>query len=398
MVSLVLLCLSANAQAARSPTTPRPVHRQLTKPAKGRQTSAVKLSPMPYVGDSENRILSNNPLESRALANLGQSAGFNLWRINVYFQLPSDTDSHNNIPTDPQQLCNAAEALVGAGIRNLMLTFMPTANTGYPQSQTDLDDLNKAIDVYLGVLYGTAPLVGCADRPDGQPALNLMVQPGNEMNIDTFCQPQNDDDHLACAQMAVLMQASVYTFIKGLEMTKFGAPITVIGASVASHHTPYLYLSQYQHKMAVLTHCVCMDVFDFHPYAQWGSCDQMSGFNMYKGLMVNGRATFGKIFGSSKLPIFYGEWAVQTQESTSEGYQGTEPWNCQVVPENQQLAIWTPAIAAAEQQHVLGVVTEHLCDERRLDIGFQSGLWNYRCDRAKPGQPAISQLIRSAHL
>jgi hypothetical protein len=351
-------------------------------------------------------LLSSDPGQSQNVAKLGKTAGFDFWRLNVYYQLSRDKADHHVGPTDPAQLCNAGRALVGAGIKNLMLTFMPTDHYGYPQllngvdgqGQTDLDELNSFIDQDLAVLFGTAPNLGCADGPDGQPALNLWIQSGNEMNISTFCQPQNDDDHLACAQIAALMQASVYSFIKGTEATKFGVNITVVGASVASHHTPWLYLQQYKHKQDVLTHCVCMDVFDFHPYAQWGSCDQLSGVNMYKALLVNGRATFGKPFGGPKLPILYGEWAVQTLMLTSQGYLNYESPSCQVVNENRQIEAWQQVVPAVQQQQVVGLVNEHLCDEQDLLTGFQSGLWTFDCQRPKQTEPAIVQLIRSAHV
>lgn len=399
-VLLVALCFSESAGAMTTPDQSKTVkHHHVTKP---KRLAAPTGAPMLYVGASENQILSDDQDKSFKVALLAQAMGENLVRINIKFHVSDPLEANENVdpslylPTTSElnELCNAAKSLVGVGIRNLMLTFLPTDNRGYPQSQSALNQLNKIIDTYLAELYGPT---GCADT-NGQPALSLLVQAGNEMNIETFCQPQNDGDHLFCAQVAAIMQASVYTFIKSIEVTTYGVPITVVGASVASHHTPWLYLSQYQHKMAVLTHCVCMDVFDFHPYAQWGSCDQMSGFKMYKTLLANGRRTFGKGFATNALPFGYFEWAVQTQESNAEGYQGDEQPNCLVVPETQTVPIWADAIGYSEQQHSMAFVSEHVCDEQYLATGFQSALVNYTCDRRKPGFTAISKLLQAAHV
>lgn len=405
LVLLASVCFGSTAMASNRSQGSAAVQHQLVK-KKVRQTAAAKLALLPYFGVSENMILADDPQQSRNVANLGKAAGFDFWRLNDYYQLSRDMAEHNISPTQPAQLCNAARALVGAGIKNLMLTFMPTDHYGYPQllngaigqGQADLDELNGFIDQNLDVLFGVAPNLGCARTADGQPALTLWVQAGNEMNIGTFCQPQNDSDHRACAQIAVLMQASVYNFIKGTETPKFGVNITVVGASVASHHTPWVYLQEYQHKQAILTHCVCMDVFDFHPYAQWGSCDQLSGVNMYKALLVNGRAAFGKMFGGPKLPIIYGEWAVQTLMLTSQGYLNYESPSCQVVNENRQIEAWQQVVPAVQQQQVVGLINEHLCDEQDLLTGFQSGLWTFGCQRPKQTESAIAQLIRSAHV
>ena len=392
MVLLVAVCFSSIAGAMTAPDRFQAQGRHQSP--KTHKAVPDKVLPMQYMGVSENNILT----QSLKLAGLAKAMGVNLVRVNIKFQLSDPLESDSSVdpstympsPDDLQQLCNAAKALVNINIKNLMLTFMPTLNTGYPQSPTALDELNNIIDSYLAELYGPT---GCANA-SGVHMLSLMLQPGNEMNIDTFCQPQNDSDHRFCAQVAAVMQASVYDFVKKSEVPKYGLPITVVGASVASHHTPYLYLSEYQHKMNVLTHCSagCMDVFDFHPYALWGSCDQMSGFKMYPNLMSAVSQVFGK-----PIPILYGEWAVQTKESNTEGYLNTEPWNCLVVPEDQLASVWTSAIGYAGQQQVLGLVNEHICDEQRLDNGFQSGLMNWTCDRRKLGFAAISQMIQSAH-
>ena len=401
LVLLASVCLGSTAMASnRSPGSAAVQHQPAKK--KVRKTTTAKAAPLPYFGVSENMIVSGDPQQSQNVAKLGQAAGFNFWRINDYYQLSDPNETHSDVnpavylhtAAELQALCNAAQALVGAGIKTLMLTYMPPNNVGFPQSPIAQRELREIIDGDLGMFYGVAPNRGCADGPDGQPALNLMVQPGNEMNISTFCQPQNDSDHRACAQIAAIMQASVYSFIKDTEMPKFAVNITVVGASVASHHSPWLYLRQYQHKMSLLTRCVCMDVFDFHPYAQWGSCNQLSGVNVYKGLLLNVQAALG----TSKLPIIYGEWAVQTLMLNSQGYLNYEPSSCQVVNENQQLSTWQQVIPAVQSQPVLGIVTELLCDEPDLLRGFQSGLYTYGCQRPKQTEPAIAQLIRSAHV
>jgi hypothetical protein len=397
---MAVLCCVSRAAAA-------PPDHEAAKSAHVSKGAPVKLALIPDIGFSENAILSADPARSLQIAALGKAANANFWRMNIYFQSPSDTSAHNIVPTYHGWFCNAVKALASVGIPHLMLTFMPTVNTGYPntlnglsanngQGQKELDYLNQVIDSFLVDVYGQAPLAACGLSTDGKLIMDVMVQAGNEMNIDTFCSPQNDDDHLACAQIAAYMQASVYTFIKKTEVPKFGVPIPVIGASVASHHTPFLYLSQYRHKLSVLTHCVCMDGFDFHQYAQWGSCDQMSGFKMYPKLVTAGRATFGKIFGTARLPIGDYEWGLQTQESTEEGYLWAEPASCQVIPESQQSAVWTQAIGYAQQQHLQAFVSMLLLDEQDMLHGFQSGLWNYKGDRAKPGAAAISQLILNA--
>lgn len=394
-VLLASLCFGQSAGAVRPSGSP---HDGRSKTAK----TKIKVGPVvkkAFIGVSENDILSEDPDKSMGVAQLGTA--FNQWRLNRYFQFPSDTNVYKNTPTDREWLCNGVRSLVAAGIKTLVLTYMPTVNTGYPidldpKSNEQRSYVNIVIDGDLDALYGSAPNLGCARGPDGQALLAIWIQPGNEMNIDTFCQPQNDADHRACAQAAVLLQASVYTFIKGTEQAKYGLPITVVGASVASHHTPWVYLQQYQRKMMVLTRCICMDVFDFHPYAQWGSCDQTSGVNMYKPLLANGRATFGKIFGGGRLQIWYGEWAVQTQESTTEGYINYEPASCQMVYENQQLDVWTTILSiVAKQPLVIGIVTEHVCDEQDMLYGFQSGLWTYGCKRQKPGAAAILKVAQS---
>jgi hypothetical protein len=398
LVLLASVCLGSSAMAADRSQAPAAAQHQTVK-KKVRKTADAKPELLSYFGVSENMILSGNAQQSQNVANLGKNTGFNFWRVNDYFHLPGAPDNPNNSLMDPVQLCNAAKALVGAGIKTLMLTYMPTSNLGYPQTDSDQVAVHTFMDRDFGVLYGVGPDVGCADGDDGKPALQVMVQLGNEMNISTFCQPQTDTDHLACARLTVAMQTSLYGFIKGEEEPKFGVSIKVVGASLASHHTPWPFLQQYKHQMQVTaSQCVCMDIYDYHAYAQWGSCVQPSGVNMYKALVVNGRSVFGKVFGTSKLPIIYGEWAIQTLMLNSQGYFNYEPLNCQVVNENQQLTAWQQVIPVVQSQPVLGIVTELLCDEQDLLKGFQSGLYTYGCQRPKQTEPAIAQLIHNARV
>ena len=388
-----MVCVDPSAIASNRSQGSATAQHQIIK-KKVRKTADAKPALLPYFGVSENMILSDSSQQSQNVANLGKNAGFNLWRINDYFHIPGAPDNTNFAPMNPIQLCNAAKALVGADITTLMLTYMPTSNLGYPQTDADQIAVHGFMDRDFGVLFGVAPNVGCADGVDGKPALQVMVQLGNEMNISTFCQPQTDTDHQACARLTLAMQTSLYGFIKATEEPKFGAPITVVGASLASHHTPWPFLQQYKHQMQVTANqCVCMDVFDFHAYAQWGSCVQTSGVNMYKALVVNMRSVFGK-----KLPLLYGEWAIQTLMLNSQGYLNYEPGNCQIVNENQQLTAWQQVIQVVQSQPVLGIVAELLCDEQDLLKGFQSGLYTYGCQRPKQTEPAIAQLIQNARV
>ena len=282
-----------------------------------------------------------------------------------------------------------------------MVDVRPQASN-WPQTSNDQESLiGYALTLYQQLENPKANADGNIGCVSGKP-LNIFMELGNEVNIGpTFCTQQDDAVHKDCAARYIQEQAYFYPRIKNMAAS-FGTDVTVVGCSLASHHTPFLF--NLAVKAAIKAYHLkgpYWDICDYHPYAQLGSQDPLSGINQYPQLVSSISDTYGK-----SGPILYGETAVETNNTpTDMGYFDPAPYGALVFPEDQQASVEASLIGMAKSQaNVIGFGNFHLIDECSLKSGFQSGM--YYCNLTpsdtnpavpKSSQPAFLQATLSAY-
>jgi hypothetical protein len=222
---------------------------------------------------------------------------------------------------------------------------------------------------------------------------------GNEPNSSAYWQPQFDaggGDAAAKSYEALL--AATYDGIKAARPTA-----TVIGGALDSHgndvtsHSPATFIRDLglAYRASGRT-APLMDVFDEHVYADTSALPPSmphTGSTIAEGDYARLVALLGKAFDGtaqrgSKLPIFYGEYGVETSVPADKArfYTGAETQK--TVDEPMQARYYAEAFRLALcQPNVIGIMVFHVVDETALGT-WQSGPF-YADGTPKTSVPAI---------
>jgi hypothetical protein len=227
---------------------------------------------------------------------------------------------------------------------------------------------------------------------------------GNEPNSNVYWQPQFDaagGDAAATSYMQLL--AATYDGIKAARPTA-----TVIGGALDPHgsddpsgarqsHSPTTFIRDLglAYRASGRT-APLMDVFDEHVYADTSALPPSmphTGTTIAEGDYARLVALLGKAFDGtaqrgSKLPIFYGEYGVETSVPADKAhlYAGSETQK--TVDEATQARYYAEAFRLALcQPNVIGIMVFHVVDETALGA-WQSGPF-YSDGTPKSSVPAI---------
>jgi hypothetical protein len=222
---------------------------------------------------------------------------------------------------------------------------------------------------------------------------------GNEPNSSVYWQPQFDaagGDAAAKSYEALL--AATYDGIKAARPT-----VTVIGGALDSHgndvtsHSPTTFIRDLglAYRASGRTAPI-MDVFDEHVYADTSELPPSmphTGTTIAEGDYARLVALLGKAFDGtaqrgSKLPIFYGEYGVDTTIPADKAHLYTGSETQKTVDEATQGRYYAEAFRLALcQPNVIGIMVFHVVDETGLGA-WQSGPF-YADGTPKSSVPAI---------
>lgn len=222
---------------------------------------------------------------------------------------------------------------------------------------------------------------------------------GNEPNSSVYWQPQFDAaGGDAAAKSYEVLLAATYDGIKAARPTA-----TVIGGALDSHgndvtsHSPTTFIRDLglAYRASGRTAPI-MDVFDEHVYADTSALPPSmphTGSTIAEGDYAKLVALLGKAFNGtaqrgSTLPIFYGEYGVETAIPADKAhlYAGSETQK--TVDEATQARYYAEAFRLALcQPNVIGIMVFHVVDESALGA-WQSGPF-YADGTPKSSLPAI---------
>jgi hypothetical protein len=232
---------------------------------------------------------------------------------------------------------------------------------------------------------------------------------GNEPNSGAYWMPQFDAGGDAAATAYFQLLAASYDAIKA---TRPG--VTIVGGALAQRgnddpagrqsHSPTTFIRDLglAYRASGRTAPI-MDVWDQHIYPDTSALPPSmphAGSTIAEGDYTKLVALLGKAFDGtaqkgSTLPIFYGEFGVETAIPAAKAgaYSGTE--NTKVVDEATQAAYYAEAFRLAYcQPNVIGIMVFHTIDEAALGA-WQSGPY-YADGTPKSSLPAIRDAAHAA--
>ncbi len=235
---------------------------------------------------------------------------------------------------------------------------------------------------------------------------------GNEPNLNRFWMPQfgpAGENWAASSYLALLVRC--YDELKNVSPA-----IQVIGVAVSPRgndrpdgirptHSPTSFITDlgsfYRQSGRTLP---IMDSFGIHPYQDNSSTPPSFGHPLNSTIAIAdydklvkllGQAFDGTAQPGSTLPIFYGEFGVETIIPTEKSalYTGVEPASVRPVDNATQAAYYREALAMAFcQPNVKTFLFFHAVDESNLDR-WQSGTY-YVDGTPKPSMAAVAQATR----
>ena len=282
--------------------------------------------------------------------------------------------------------------------------------------------LQNGVTVYLTVMSpgsATTPLTDAA-RADfasyaaaiarGVPSLEDLIV-CNEPNLNRFWLPQFNVDGSSAAPAAYLaLLAETYDAVKAVspEVRIYGGAVSPRGTDrpngIRPTHSPTTFIQGLgaAYRASGRTRPV-MDVLAIHPYmdnsSQAPTTTHPLGTNITiadydKLVALLGEAFDGTAQPGSKLPIFYGEFGVESEipAAKSSLYTGDEPATTKPVSEATQAAYYQQALALAFcQPNVVGMLLFLSRDERNRSA-WQSGI-NYVDGTPKTSQVRVTKSL-----
>jgi hypothetical protein len=229
---------------------------------------------------------------------------------------------------------------------------------------------------------------------------------GNEPNSATYWQPQFDAGRGDAAAKGYLqMLAASYDAIKAARpnATVIGGALDPHGNDVQSHSPTTFIRDLGAAYRASGRKAPIMDVWDQHVYADTSALPPSmphTGTTIAEGDYAKLVALLGKAFDGtaqrgSTLPIFYGEYGVETAVPAAKAGSYSESESAKTVDEATQGAFYAEAFRLALcQPNVIGIMIFHTIDESALGA-WQSGPY-YADGTPKSSLPAIRDAANAA--
>jgi hypothetical protein len=323
------------------------------------------------VGAVEEDVRASTLVEAETKMTMFRLAGFRAVRLTSYW-LPGQTR-----PSDDE--LRVLETVAAAASRNAVRVYVTVM---HPGSRTTplTDEARSEFASFAASIVREAP--GIRD-----------VIVANEPNLNRFWLPQFELDGTSAAPAAYLaLLARTYDALKAVSASVqvYGAAVSPRGTDrpdgIRPTHSPTTFIQAMgaAYRASGRDRPV-MDAFAIHVYADNSAVPPTVAHPLNTSIGV---ADYDKLVGllaaafdgtaqpGSDLPIFYGEFGVESQipQGKASLYTGTEPATTFPVPEETQAAFYEQALALAFcQPNVMGMLILHSQDERALDR-WQSGV------------------------
>ncbi len=237
---------------------------------------------------------------------------------------------------------------------------------------------------------------------------------GNEPNLNRFWLPQFGLDGTSAAPAAYLaLLAQTYDALKAVspEVRVYGGAVSPRGSDRPgrrrARRTRRRRSSASSEPRIARAAAIApvMDAFVIHPYARQlepvarhraPELDTTIGVADYGKLVaLLGEAFDGTAQPGSELPIFYGEFGVESEIPAAKAslYTGTEPTTTKPVSESTQAAYYEQALALAFCQPTVGGMLLFLSRDERARAAWQSGI-HYVDGTPKTSRARVTEVAR----
>jgi hypothetical protein len=341
------------------------------------------------VGAVENDVRSSSPVEAQAKMMTLRLSGYRAVRITSYWTpgATSPTADEENV------IRNVADAGLQTGVR-VYVTVMSPGSATTPLT----DEARTDFASYAAALVRGAPSVD-----------NVIV--GNEPNLNRFWLPQfglDGSSEAPAAYLAVL--AETYDAVKAVapDVRIYGGALSPRGSDrpdgIRPTHSPTLFIKQMgiAYRASGRDRPV-MDAFAIHPYADNSSQSPATAHPLTTTIGIADYAKLASLLGEafdgtaqpgSTLPIFYGEFGVESQIPASKAalYTGTEPATTKPVTEATQADYYREALSLAFCQPNVDGMLLFLSNDERARTAWQSGI-HYVDGTPKSSQPRVTEAL-----
>jgi hypothetical protein len=341
------------------------------------------------VGAVEDDVRAPTLVEAEARMTAFRIAGFRAVRVTSYWTpgLTRPTDDELRV------LRNVGDAAQRSGVRVYVTVMSPGSRTA-PVT----DEARAEFASYAAAIVRAAP------------SLEHVIV-GNEPNLNRFWLPQFEMDGTSAAPAAYLaVLAETYDALKAVStgVQVYGGALSPRGSDrpggARPTHSPTVFIQQLgaAYRASGRDRPV-MDAFVIHPYADNSS---QSPATAHPNTTTIGVADYGKLVAllgeafdgtaqpGSELPIFYGEFGVESEIPAGKAslYTGAEPAATKPVSESTQAAYYEAALALAFCQPTVGGMLLFLSRDERARPGWQSGI-NYVDGTPKASRSRVTEAL-----
>jgi hypothetical protein len=356
-------------------------------------TAALALAPSAFAGPGlrvgvvEDSAIWNDP---GAHVDLAKAAGFDSLRMTAQW-------AAGTVELPAGQLARLQRATLFASMRGVN-PIVSIYNAGGNATPNQPDSRAQYVEFTKSVVRSL-------------PGVSTFIV-GNEPNSSYYWQPQFDSaGGDAAAQSYFELLAASYDAIKATRPSA-----TVIGGALDSHGTDDPHGARPSHSPTTFIRDLgrayrasgrktpIMDVFDEHVYGDTSAMPPSmphAGSTVAEGdyaklVKLLGQAFDGTAQRGSTLPIFYGEYGVESAVPADKAGAYTVTESAKTVDEATQARYYGEAFRLALcQPNVIGIMIFHVIDESALGA-WQSG--PYYSDRSpKSSLPAIRDAALAAH-
>ncbi len=341
------------------------------------------------VGAVEDDVRATSMVEAETRMAAFRLSGFRAVRVTSYWRPGLTRPSDEELQT----LRNVGDAAKRNGVR-VYVTVMSPGSATTPRAEV----ARAAFASYAAAIVRAAPSIE-----------HVIV--GNEPNLNRFWLPQFalDGSSAAPAEYLTLL-ASTYDALKAVssDVRVYGGAVSPRGSDrpggTRPTHSPTKFVAElgiaYRASGRTLP---VMDAFVIHPYADNSS---QSPSTAHPNTTSIGVADYGKLVAllgqafdgtaqrGSDLPIFYGEFGVESDIPARKAslYTGDEPAATRPVSEATQAAYYEQALALAFCQPTVEGVLLFLSRDERARPGWQSGV-HYVDGSPKSSKPGVTEAL-----
>jgi hypothetical protein len=341
------------------------------------------------VGVVEDDVRAATQVEAETRIAALRLAGFRAVRVTSYW-----TPGHS-APTESE--LRVLRNVGDAGLRNAVRVYVTVTSPGSGTTPRTAEAREQFASYAAAIVRGA-------------PSLEHLII-GNEPNLNRFWLPQFSEDGASAAPAAYLeLLARTYDAVKDVspQVTVYGGAVSPRGTDrpngLRPTHSPTTFIQELgiAYRASGRDRPI-MDAFAIHPYADNSSqapstahpnSTSIGVADYGKLVALLGEAFDGTAQPGSKLPIFYGEFGVESQIPTVKEslYTGTEPSTTKPVDEATQAAYYAEALALSFCQPTVVGVLLFLARDERARAAWQSGI-DYVDGSPKSSKPRVTTAL-----